>query len=149
MTLRKLVSSFGLFVVIGVMAFVAGRWIGVQAADLYARWFPQPGFEQADNRAYFASVSEPVLLFGTESCPYCTQTRALFEQLGVSYREFRIDASDQARRLYAGLGAQGVPVTLIGDRRIYGYREDVLRESLAELSSRTSDVPTPPADASP
>ena len=146
---RRILSVFALFVAVVAVAFVGGRWVGEQAAYVYLLWHPQAGFEQADNRAYFASAEPQVVMFGTGSCPYCAQTRELFARLGVSYREHRIDASEDARRLYAGLGVQTVPVTMIGDRRIYGYREDVLRDALARLSARSGDVPLARPDASP
>ncbi len=113
--------------------FAAGRWGAPQAVALWHEWFPPPPFETADNRSYFARYDAPVLLFATKTCPYCRQARGLFDRQGVRYHEIDAVGSAEERALYATLGAETVPITLIGDRRIFGYDEAVLLESIATL----------------
>ena len=133
----------------GLLALgAAGLLVGRYAGPLYQRWQTAKPVQIADNSRYFAGHDARPLLFGTGTCPYCARTRDLFARLGVSFREQRIDTSSEARELYATLEAPGVPVILIGNRRIFGFREDQLRDALADARLlpvaspiRTSDPP--------
>lgn len=62
-----------------------------------------------------------VELYSTDWCKYCHQAKAYFKQNNIAYTEYNIDKNDEARRRYQKLGARGVPVIVIGNRRMNGF----------------------------
>ncbi len=63
-----------------------------------------------------------VMMYTTGICPFCIRVKQLFDDLGVSYREIRVD-QDAATRLEMtqASGRRTVPQIFIGDRHIGGY----------------------------
>ena len=72
-----------------------------------------------------------VVMVSTSTCPYCALARAYLDQAKVEYRDFVIDQSADAQQQFQALGGGKVPLLFIGNRRIVGYREDTIRDSLA------------------
>lgn len=60
-------------------------------------------------------------LYSTDWCKYCKQAKAYFKQYNIAYTEYNIEKSRDARRRYKKLGARGVPVIVMGDRRMNGF----------------------------
>ena len=46
-----------------------------------------------------------------------------FLKKGIAFVEYDIQKNEQARREYRALGARGVPVILVGDKRLNGFSE--------------------------
>ena len=67
--------------------------------------------------------SGDVVLYATDWCGYCRKTRELFEEQGVTYREYDIEKSEEGMRRYEALGGNGVPVVDIRGTVIHGYDE--------------------------
>ena len=112
-----------------------GAWLGLHAYPHVHSWLNPALPETADNSRYFHGETAPVVMFGTATCPWCVKTRELLDMLGVAYREHRIDASPEAMSLFRSLDADGVPVLLIGSRRIYGFDETRIRAALREIAA--------------
>ena len=74
--------------------------------------------------------SPRVLLFSSGHCAYCERTRELLQSLGVGYEDLDVSRSRRAAARFRRLGARGVPVLLIGDRRIDGFQPEVIRRAL-------------------
>lgn len=62
-----------------------------------------------------------VVMYSTRWCGYCKQARAYFKQNGIRFIEHDIERSADARRAYDRLGGKGVPLILVGDRRMSGF----------------------------
>ncbi len=62
-----------------------------------------------------------VWIYVTRTCVYCKQAKSHLARRGVEYTELDIDASAAAREEFRQLGARGVPVILVGDKRLNGY----------------------------
>lgn len=63
-------------------------------------------------------------MYGTPWCPYCVGARNLLKQLGVDYREIRVDQDPALRREMMALsGRRTVPQIWIGGTHIGGYTE--------------------------
>ncbi len=73
-----------------------------------------------------------VLLFSAGRCAYCARTRALLRAQGVPYQELDVGRSAGAAARFRRLGARGVPVLLIGSRRIDGFQPDAIRQALRQ-----------------
>lgn len=115
------------------LCFVVGLYAGPHAGRLYNTWFPPPQFVEGDYAGLYASAGKPVVLYATGTCQYCAKVRALFAQRGVDYVEYRIDESKEHEEAFRRIGAPGVPVLFIGQRRIDGFRERVIIEALEEI----------------
>ncbi len=69
---------------------------------------------------------EKVVIYTTRRCGYCRQAKAWFASKGVAYTEYDVENSDRGRRDYKKLGGSGVPIILVGDKRLNGFRADRL-----------------------
>lgn len=123
---HQLLQAILLLAIVG-----AGLWLGPHARAMYARMFPPPAYESGDFSALRKQADKPVVIFTTSTCPYCKQARELLTREGVDYRDYVIDLSPQAERQFLSLNGKGVPLLFIGDRRISGFREEVIRESIS------------------
>ena len=75
-------------------------------------------------------VLTKVLMYTTGFCPYCVITKRLFDDLGVPYKEVRIDLDPSKRRTMMEIcQRQTVPQVFVGDRHIGGCddTQDALR----------------------
>ncbi len=111
------------------LILVAGLTVGVAVAKAPALF--KKDYVQGDYSAYFAEHKAKVVLFGTESCPYCAKARAYFKEKGIAYADLDIGKPGQARDEFAKLGGSGVPLLLIGDRRIVGFNPGSINAALA------------------
>lgn len=124
--LKKTVFNAGLIVI----CLGAGLWAGPFARAAYERLFPSPAFTTGNHVELLRQAGSSVVMFSTSTCPHCSDARALLQREGVAYRDFLIDKSPEAKAQFESLDGEGVPLIFIGDRRIVGYRESVIRESL-------------------
>lgn len=72
-----------------------------------------------------------ITMFSTSWCPHCKRAKAWFAQKGVSYREVDIEASESGRREFDEAGGRGVPLILVGERRMRGFSEAAMEKLLA------------------
>ncbi len=68
-----------------------------------------------------STSSSQVELYSTDWCKYCDKAKAYFNKNNIAYTEYNIEKNDEARRRYQKLGAKGVPVIIIGNRRMNGF----------------------------
>lgn len=123
----------GLRLPLGLAACLAvGYYATPLAVGIWRDWFPPPEFTVADNRAFFADAGAEVVMFSDSQCPWCNKTRDYLRARNVRFREYVVDTSPEAMARYARLDIEvvAVPVLLIGDRRIVGYREAAFAEAL-------------------
>lgn len=62
-----------------------------------------------------------VVMYGASWCGYCRQARNYFQQHGIRYVEYDIEKNERARRAYDSIGGNGVPVILVGNKRMNGF----------------------------
>lgn len=118
------------------LVFLGGLYLAPVVNTAWHRWFPTPEFVSGDFSALQAAAQSRVVLYATATCPYCAQVRRLFDTAGVSYREYRIDASEAADAEFRRLDGRFVPLLFIGQRRISGFREQAIRDALAALPAQ-------------
>lgn len=116
--------------------FLGGLHFAPAASNAWRSWFPPPEFVSGDFSALQAAAQSHVVLYATSTCPYCAQVRRLLDGAGVSYREYRIDASTAADAEFRRLDGRVVPLLFIGQRRISGFREQAIRDALAVLPAQ-------------
>jgi mycoredoxin len=77
--------------------------------------------------------SKAVTIYTTAWCPYCKKLKKSLDKIDVSYTERDIEKSATAYFAFKSLGASGVPLSIIGEEVIYGYRPNVIQNALEEL----------------
>ncbi len=68
-----------------------------------------------------ASGSDKVIMYGTDWCTYCDKAKNYFVAKHIPFVEYDIEKDSTARREYDRLGGRGVPVILVGDKRMNGF----------------------------
>jgi mycoredoxin len=126
-----------LFLQIGIVAFCFV--VGIFGTPLfrlaYAKAFPEPEFTVGNFSTLQERAGKPVVVFATKTCPFCENARVMLKQQNVPYVEYLIDASQENRALFKQYDGRGVPLLLIGERRIEGYRESTIVDALRHLKS--------------
>ena len=69
------------------------------------------------------SHGETVVMYGTAWCGYCKKARSYFVANNILYEEYDVEKSEKGKRDYKKLGAKGVPVILVGEKRLNGFSE--------------------------
>lgn len=67
------------------------------------------------------SGNREVIIYTAGWCGICKQATQYFRDTGIPYREYDIEKSDRGRRDFTRLKARGVPVILVGDKRMNGF----------------------------
>lgn len=67
--------------------------------------------------------SKKVVMYSAPWCGVCTQARRFFRAEGIPFRELDVDKSRTAKREWERMNANGVPVILVGNRRMNGFSE--------------------------
>lgn len=70
---------------------------------------------------YQGSESKQVTMYATSWCGYCKKARNYFKENGISYIEYDIEKDEGAKKMYDSLGGKGVPVILVGKKRMNGF----------------------------
>lgn len=74
-----------------------------------------------DTEIYQGTESPRVTMYATSWCGYCKKARRYFNKRGISYLEYDIEKDEVAKRMYDLLGGKGVPVILVGKKRMNGF----------------------------
>ncbi|MES9993279.1 MAG: glutaredoxin family protein [Candidatus Thiodiazotropha sp.] len=69
-----------------------------------------------------------VVMYSTKRCGYCKQARQYFKRNKIPYTEYDVETSQRGKRDYKKLGGSGVPIILVGKRRMNGFSEARFRE---------------------
>lgn len=65
--------------------------------------------------------SRDVVMYSAAWCGYCKQARSYFKQQKIPFKEYDIETTQKGKRDYKKLGGNGVPLILVGDRRMSGF----------------------------
>lgn len=76
--------------------------------------------EPADSAAS-PSKSKNVVMYSAPWCGVCRKARSFFREQGIAVKERDIEQSRKARTEFDRLGGRGVPLILVGDRRMNGF----------------------------
>ena len=64
-----------------------------------------------------------VVMLSASWCGSCKKAKQYFRRNGIPFLEYDIEKSSRGKRLYEQLGATGVPVILVGKKRMNGFSE--------------------------
>ncbi len=71
-----------------------------------------------------------VIVFSSNTCPYCTLAKNYLDEKGVAYIEKNVQTDKDARAELMGMGHMGVPVLVIDGEEIVGFDKDRLETIL-------------------
>lgn len=120
----KHLKTLGLYALI----LAAGLAVGVAVAKVPALF--KKDFVQGDYSAYLTQHKAQVVLYGTQTCPFCAKARAYFKEKGIAYADLDVGTPGESREEFKKLGGRSVPLLLIGDRRIDGFNASVIKAAL-------------------
>jgi len=67
--------------------------------------------------------SKKVVMYSASWCGVCARARRFFQAEGIPFSELDIEKSQSARRDWKRMNATGVPVILVGGKRMNGFSE--------------------------
>lgn len=82
-----------------------------------------------------AKGDQGIVIFTTEWCPYCHQTKQFLDSRGENYLNCDVEHSKQGKARFNELGGSSVPLIVIGNVRIDGFDLPALQNALIDLSS--------------
>lgn len=68
-------------------------------------------------------TNKKVVLYSTSWCGYCKKAKRYFKKNNIAFTEYDIEKNARARAQYKKMGASGVPVILVGKKRMNGFSE--------------------------
>lgn len=102
-------------------------------AEAYGLTVLTPAGQRVMSAHYDGAGKPKVVMYGVQWCGYCAKARAYFTDNGIPYTEFDPEQSSLAKESYLWLEGSGYPLIYIGARRIEGYPETVVRQTLNEM----------------
>lgn len=78
------------------------------------------------------AVANQVVVFTSNTCPYCTLAKNYLDEKGVEYTEKNVQTDKEARKELMEMGHMGVPVLLVNGEEIVGFDKEKLDDLLAE-----------------
>ncbi len=119
-----------------LLIIAAGIAIGTIAPRV-PQWL-KGDYTEGNYTAYFPDPATKVVMYGTSTCPYCAKARAYLNERGIAYADYDVQNSPAAQEAGKFEG-KGVPLILIGNRRIEGFNPPVYDDALknAGIAPRT------------
>lgn len=68
-------------------------------------------------------LSPRVVMYSTDWCGYCRRARRYFRANDIDFVDYDIEKDKSAKRRYDRIGGRGVPVILVGDKRMNGFSQ--------------------------
>jgi glutaredoxin len=79
-----------------------------------------------------AAAAGGVKIYTTTWCGYCKQAKAYMQARGTRFQEIDVENSAQGQAEFRAIGGRGVPVILVGNRRMDGYSQGSLEAMLKQ-----------------
>ncbi|WP_394203243.1 glutaredoxin family protein [Shewanella waksmanii] len=116
------------------LCLALGLALGYGALHGY-KWLTTPTpVVVGDYSQHFEFSDKPVIMYGTDWCPVCANTRDYFAANNISYTEFNPEKDQQAQQRFTELSANAYPVIIIGNKRIIGLNIPEVELALKEHS---------------
>lgn len=68
--------------------------------------------------------AKSIVMYSASWCGYCRKAREYFRKNNIQFVEYDVEKSSKGKADYQKLKATGVPVILIGDKRMNGFSEN-------------------------
>jgi len=87
-------------------------------------------FNPSDAITPQAQAQAQVVIYATDWCGYCKQTRRFLDSKGIPYKEYDIEKSAEGRKAYEALGGRGIPLIDVNGTIIRGFSEEAILAAL-------------------
>ena len=64
-----------------------------------------------------------VIIYSTSWCGYCKKAKKYFNKNNIKFTEYDIENNSRARKQYKKMNGRGVPLILVGKKRMNGFSE--------------------------
>lgn len=71
-----------------------------------------------------AKAVQPVEIYVTDWCHYCRDAQSYMKSRGIAFTAYDIEKDSAANRRYIELGGGGVPILVIGSKKMYGFSRE-------------------------
>jgi glutaredoxin len=68
-----------------------------------------------------SKARKKVIIYTTTWCGVCKKAKSYFKAHDIPYQEYDVESSEKGRRDYKKLKGRGVPIILVGNRRMNGF----------------------------
>lgn len=75
-------------------------------------------------------MAKNVVVYTSNTCPYCTLAKNYLTEKGVSYVEKNVQTDKDARKELMAMGHMGVPVLVVDGEEVVGFDRDRLETLL-------------------
>lgn len=72
-------------------------------------------------KSIVSGSDKKVVMYSTHWCGYCKRARKYFKQQAIAFTKCDIEKNSRARAQYTKLNATGMPVILVGRKRMNGF----------------------------
>jgi len=69
----------------------------------------------------YASTNNKIIMYSASWCGVCKTAKSYFNSKGIPYKEYDVETSVKGRKDFKRLGGRGVPLILIGKKRMDGF----------------------------
>jgi len=83
-----------------------------------------------------APTAAGVIMYSTTWCGVCKQARQYMVSKGIPFTEVDVEKSDAGRDAYKKLNGRGVPIIMVGDKRMNGFSAGRLEQLLQASRSQ-------------
>jgi len=144
--LKRYLFSAARFILMMVFAVLASaevfKWVDENGKVHYSDKKPEKAeaetvelkvntYTNVSDPATAVGRGEKVIMYSTSWCGYCKKARAYFKSHDIAFLEYDIEKNTQAKRDYKKLGGSGVPVILLGKKRMNGFSESSFKRFYA------------------
>jgi len=80
-------------------------------------------YESPDIEAFknIFNKSDKVVMYSASWCGVCKKAKTYFKSNNVKYSEYDVETSSKGKRDFKRMGGRGVPIILVGDKRLNGF----------------------------
>ena len=71
-----------------------------------------------------------VVIYSTQWCGYCKQTRRFLESKGIPFKEYDFEKSEEGRKAYEALGGRGIPLIDVNGTLIRSFEPEKILAAL-------------------
>lgn len=80
-------------------------------------------YESVSYDSSIFDTGKKVVMYSTSWCGYCKKAKQYFQKNNIAFTEYNIEKNARAKREYKKMGATGVPVILVGKKRMNGFSQ--------------------------
>lgn len=130
--MNKMKTALPYFAIIGLGIFFGFIISKFQTSSV-------PPFLEGNYAQYLAKAEAKVVMYGTQTCKFCTKTREYLSSKNIKFVDLDINASEEASGDFKALNGEEVPLVLIGNRQIRGFRPEQFDAALSLISPEIAE----------